>query len=114
MATPAPATFAQLLEHAVNEPGILSSAYRQFYGYSLGNVLLALSQCWRAGFGLDPSPRSNAGRNWGDSCAVARRPSHCVGRSPSRRRGIIKGGLTPTRWPWIRSRRATVGDVVRI
>ena len=37
MATPAPASFAQLLEHAVNEPGILSSAYRQFYGYSLGN-----------------------------------------------------------------------------
>src|SRR4030095_14773673 len=45
MATPAPATFAQLLEHAVNEPGVLSSAYRQFYGYSLGNQLLALSQC---------------------------------------------------------------------
>jgi hypothetical protein len=49
MATPAPATFAQLLEHAVNEPGILSSAYRQFYGYSLGNQLLALSQCLARG-----------------------------------------------------------------
>ena len=45
MATPAPATFAQLLEHAVNEPGILSNAYRQFHGYSIGNQLLALSQC---------------------------------------------------------------------
>ena len=49
MATSAPATFAQLLEHAVNEPGILSSAYRQFYGYSLGNQLLALSQCMARG-----------------------------------------------------------------
>jgi len=45
MATPASATFAQLLEQAVNEPGILSSAYRQFHGYSIGNQLLALSQC---------------------------------------------------------------------
>ena len=45
MATPAPATFAQLLEHAVNEPGVLSNAYRQFHGYSIGNQLLALSQC---------------------------------------------------------------------
>jgi len=43
MATPAPATFAQLLEHAVTEPGILSNAYRQFHGYSIGNQLLALS-----------------------------------------------------------------------
>ena len=54
MATPAPATFAQLLEHAVNEPGILSSAYRQFYGYSLGNQLLALSQCMARG--IQPGP----------------------------------------------------------
>ena len=54
MASPAPATFAQLLEHAVNEPGILSSAYRQFYGYSLGNVLLALSQCLTRG--IQPGP----------------------------------------------------------
>jgi hypothetical protein len=45
MATPAPATFAALLESAVNEPGILSSAYRAFHNYSLGNQLLAWSQC---------------------------------------------------------------------
>jgi antirestriction protein ArdC len=54
MATPAPATFAQLLEQAVNEPGILSSAYRQFYKYSLGNQLLALSQCLARG--IQPGP----------------------------------------------------------
>jgi hypothetical protein len=54
MATSAPASFAQLLEHAVNEPGILSNAYRQFYGYSLGNQLLALSQCLARG--IQPGP----------------------------------------------------------
>ena len=54
MATPAPATFAQLLEHAVNEPGILSNAYRQFHGYSIGNQLLALSQCLARG--IQPGP----------------------------------------------------------
>ena len=48
MATPAPATFAHLLEHAVNEPGILSTAYRQFHNYSLGNQLLALVAVSRA------------------------------------------------------------------
>ena len=45
MATPAPATFASLLESAINEPGILSSAYRAFHNYSIGNQLLAWAQC---------------------------------------------------------------------
>jgi hypothetical protein len=54
MATSAPATFAQLLEEAVNEPGIISNAYRQFYGYSFGNQLLALSQCTTRG--IQPGP----------------------------------------------------------
>jgi len=54
MATPAPASFAQLLDQAVNEPGIVSSAYRQFYGYSIGNQLLALSQCLARG--IQPGP----------------------------------------------------------
>jgi antirestriction protein ArdC len=54
MAIPAPATFAQLLEQAVNEPGILSNAYRQFHGYSIGNQLLALAQCLARG--IQPGP----------------------------------------------------------
>jgi antirestriction protein ArdC len=45
MTTPAPSTFAALLESAVNEPGILSSAYRAFHNYSIGNQLLAWAQC---------------------------------------------------------------------
>jgi len=39
------AAFADLLDRAVNEPGIVSAAYRQFHSYSLGNQLLALGQC---------------------------------------------------------------------
>ena len=41
----APIAFADLLQTAVTEPGILSSAYSQFHNYSLGNVLLAAFQC---------------------------------------------------------------------
>jgi N-terminal domain of anti-restriction factor ArdC len=54
MATPAPATFATLLEQAVNEPGILSSAYRAFHNYSIGNQLLAWAQCIERG--IQPGP----------------------------------------------------------
>jgi antirestriction protein ArdC len=54
MATLAPATFAALLDQAVNEPGILSKAYSAFHGYSIGNQLLALVQC--AERGIMPGP----------------------------------------------------------
>jgi antirestriction protein ArdC len=54
MSTPAPVTFAKLLENAVNEPGIISTAYRQFHNYSIGNQLLAWSQCIQRG--IQPGP----------------------------------------------------------
>jgi antirestriction protein ArdC len=38
-------SFADLLTQAVTEPGIISSAYRQFHSYSIGNQLLAWAQC---------------------------------------------------------------------
>ncbi len=47
-------TFADLLERAANEPGIVSAAYRQFHNYSLGNQLLAWGQCCARG--LQPGP----------------------------------------------------------
>ncbi len=47
-------TFAGLLRTAVDEPGTLSSAYRQFHSYSLGNQLLAMFQCQARG--LRPGP----------------------------------------------------------
>jgi antirestriction protein ArdC len=45
MTASAPATFANLLEAAVTEPGTISDAYRQFHNFSIGNQLLAWSQC---------------------------------------------------------------------
>ncbi len=45
MATPSPKAFADLLQTAVTDPGIISRAYQQFHTYSLGNQLLAWSQC---------------------------------------------------------------------
>jgi antirestriction protein ArdC len=46
--------FADLLQKAVTEPGIISAAYRQFHQYSLGNQLLAWSQCIERG--ITPGP----------------------------------------------------------
>jgi hypothetical protein len=43
--TPPAAGFADLLERAVIDPGVISGAYRQFHGYSLSNRLLAWAQC---------------------------------------------------------------------
>src|SRR5438874_3881178 len=54
MPTAAPATFAALLESAVNDPGVLSDAYHAFRGYSLGNQLLAWAQCLARG--IQPGP----------------------------------------------------------
>jgi antirestriction protein ArdC len=51
---PSVASFADLLTSAVTEPGIISAAYRQFHHYSLGNQLLALSQCIARG--ISPGP----------------------------------------------------------
>ena len=47
-------SFADLLASAVTEPGILSDVYRQFHTYSIGNQLLAWSQCLRRG--MQPGP----------------------------------------------------------
>jgi len=46
--------FSDLLTNAVEQPGILSSAYQAFHNYSLGNVMAAAFQC--AARGLEFSP----------------------------------------------------------
>lgn len=51
---PSVASFADLLQSAVTEPGIVSAAYRQFHNYSIGNQLLAWSQCLARG--IQPGP----------------------------------------------------------
>jgi antirestriction protein ArdC len=49
-----PAAFAELLARAVSEPGVISEAYRQFHHYSIGNQLLAWSQCLERGIAPGP------------------------------------------------------------
>ena len=63
--TPAPCAFADLLVKAVNEPGTLSRAYTQFHNYSLGNVLLAWSQCAAREIPLGPMATFNRWRELG-------------------------------------------------
>src|ERR1700741_1365933 len=53
---PSVAPFADLLRSAVSDPGVISAAYRQFHNYSIGNQLLAWSQCMQRG--IQPGPIS--------------------------------------------------------
>ena len=75
MATLAPAAFADLLQRAVTEPGIISKAYTAFHGYSIGNQLLALVQC--AERGIDPGPISTF-QGWKDQGRWVRRGERAV------------------------------------
>jgi hypothetical protein len=53
--TPLTATqFSDMLNRAVTEPGIISKAYTAFYGYSIGNRLLAMFQCMERD--IEPGP----------------------------------------------------------
>lgn len=54
MTASAPISFAALLETAVTEPGTVSGAYSAFHDYSIGNQLLAWSQCVQRG--ITPGP----------------------------------------------------------
>ena len=54
MASSIEVRFADLLQRAVTEPGILSRAYSQFHNFSLGNVLLAAVQCAERELPLGP------------------------------------------------------------
>lgn len=49
-----PVEWAELLRQAVTEPGIISQAYSMFYGYSVGNQMLALWQLTRRGIDVGP------------------------------------------------------------
>jgi hypothetical protein len=54
MTAPTPQAFAELLEKALTDPGLISRAYSAFHGYSIGNQLLAFGQC--AERGIEPGP----------------------------------------------------------
>jgi hypothetical protein len=44
----------QLLIDALNQPGLISTAYTRFWNYSVGNQLLAMMQCMTRG--IEPGP----------------------------------------------------------
>lgn len=48
--------FSDLLARAISEPGLISRAYFAFHTYSIGNQILALSQCDARG--IQPGPLS--------------------------------------------------------
>jgi hypothetical protein len=58
--TATPSVFVDLLSRALTEPGVVSAAYRQFHDYSLGNQLLAWSQCLARG--IPPGPMATYAR----------------------------------------------------
>jgi antirestriction protein ArdC len=53
MSTPSVNWF-NLLSDAVNQPGIISQAYRAFHGYSIPNQMLAYSQCFARDIPIGP------------------------------------------------------------
>jgi hypothetical protein len=75
MATSTPAAFADLLQKAVSEPGIISKAYTAFHGYSIGNQILALVQC--AERGITPGPISTF-MGWKDKGRYVRKGEKAI------------------------------------
>jgi len=61
------ANFSQLLNDAINQPGIISKCYSTFYGYSIGNQLLAYSQCIARDIPIGPIATFNAWKKLGRS-----------------------------------------------
>jgi antirestriction protein ArdC len=61
------ANFSQLLQDAVNQPGIISKCYSTFHGYSIGNQLLAWSQCVSREIPIGPIASFNAWKKLGRS-----------------------------------------------
>jgi antirestriction protein ArdC len=59
--------FAQLLKDAVEQPGIIGECYSKFHGYSIGNQLLAWSQCIARDIPLGPIATFKAWKDLGRS-----------------------------------------------
>jgi len=61
------ANFSQLLNDAVSQPGIISKCYSTFPGYSIGNQMLAWSQCMARDIPLGPIASFNGWKKLGRS-----------------------------------------------
>lgn len=60
-----PSLFVDLLHEALTEPGLLSSAYRAFHQYSLGNQLLAATQLMERDLPIAPIASFNTWKSKG-------------------------------------------------
>ena len=61
------ANFSQLLNDAVNQPGIISQCYSTFHGFSIGNQLLAYTQCLARNIPIGPIGTFNKWKELGRS-----------------------------------------------
>lgn len=68
-------SWQDLLVEAVNEPGKIMAAYTAFYDYSIGNALLALSQCLQRG--LTPGPL-NTYKGWLELGRYVKKGEHAL------------------------------------
>lgn len=67
--------FRALLDRAVTEPGIVSKAYSAFYGYSIGNQLLAMFQCQARE--IEPGPIATF-MGWKDKARFVRKGEKAI------------------------------------
>jgi len=67
--------WSELLQQAVNEPGLMLKAYTAFHGYSLGNQLAALLQCHFRGIGTGPI---NTYKGWQDKSRQVRKGERAI------------------------------------
>jgi antirestriction protein ArdC len=69
------AKWQELLVDAVNQPGKIMSAYTAFHNYSIGNALLALSQCLQRN--LTPGPL-NTYKGWKELGRFVKKGEHAL------------------------------------
>jgi antirestriction protein ArdC len=69
------AKWQELLVEAVNRPGKIMSAYTAFHNYSIGNALLALSQCLQRN--LTPGPL-NTYKGWRELGRFVKKGEHAL------------------------------------
>jgi hypothetical protein len=88
--------FSQLLNEAIETPGLIHQAYTAFHGYSIGNQLLALFQCTARG--IQPGPIATF-MGWKDKGRSVRKgekaiqlcmPVTCKGKGEAKDDGTLR------------------------
>lgn len=85
--------FSDLLNNAITQPGVLSSAYTAFYNYSIGNQIAAAIQCISRGIEISPIASYKAWQDKGRQVKKGEKaialcmPITCKGEKPNRETG---------------------------